>query len=177
MHFNQLLRERYSVREYKTQKVSRALLKEVLDAGRMAPSAANKQPWMFGLVSEEENLTKLKEVYDRDWFQKAPQVIVICGNHEESWKRSYDEKDHCDIDIAIAIDHMTIRATELGLGTCWVCHFNPKIVKKLLNLPDHIEPIALLPIGYPITNKPPLKKRKHLEDVVFEETYGNPMEQ
>ncbi len=172
MHFNQLLRERYSVREYKPQKVSKALLMEVLEAGRMAPSAANKQPWKFILVSEEENLSKLKEVYKRDWFQKIPQAIVICGDHSESWKRSFDGKDHCDIDVAIAVDHMTIRASELGLGTCWVCHFDPEMVKSQMQLPEGVEPIVVLPIGYPLENKPPYKKRKPMETIFFEEQYG-----
>ncbi len=172
MHFNQLLRERYSIRDYKTQKVSKALLMEVLEAGRMAPSAANKQPWSFILVSRDETLNKLKEVYDREWFKNVPQIIVVCGNHKESWKRSFDGKDHCDIDIAIAVDHMTIRASELGLGTCWVCHFNPEMVKEQMQLPEGIEPIALLPIGYPLVNKPPLKNRKSINSIVFEEKYG-----
>nr|WP_321451723.1 nitroreductase family protein [uncultured Carboxylicivirga sp.] len=172
MHFNQLLRERYSIREFKSQKVSKALLTEVLEAGRLAPSAANKQPWKFILVSQEDNLSKLKEAYNREWFKKVPQVIVICGDHNQSWKRSYDGKDHCDIDIAIAVDHMTIRASELGLGTCWVCHFDPEMVKELLQLPEGIEPIALLPIGYPLENKPPYKIRKDLEEIAFEEKFG-----
>lgn len=172
MHFNQLLRERYSIRDYKKQKVSKALLLEVLEAGRMAPSAANKQPWTFILVSSDEAIHKLKAVYDREWFKNAPQYIVICGNHHESWKRSFDGKDHCDIDIAIAVDHMTIRAFELGLGTCWVCHFDPVMVKEQMQLPEGVEPIALLPIGYPIENKAPIKKRKALESIVFEDVYG-----
>ncbi|MCU4176598.1 nitroreductase family protein [Carboxylicivirga sp. N1Y90] len=172
MHFNQLLRERYSVREFKPLKVSKALLVEVLEAGRMAPSAANKQPWKFILVSEDDNLKKLKKAYKRDWFKAAPQIIVICGDHDASWKRSFDGKDHCDIDAAIAIDHMTIRAAELGLGTCWVCHFQPDLIKEALELPEGIEPIALLPIGYPIVSKAPLKNRKQLNEVVFEEKFG-----
>jgi len=175
MHFNQLLKERYSVRDYKTQKVPQTLLIEVLEAGRMAPSAANKQPWSFILVSDMKVLKELSKSYDRDWFTKAPQVIVICGDHNSSWKRSFDQKDHCDIDAAIAIDHMTLRATELGLGTCWICHFNPEQVKVLLNLPDHLEPIALLPIGYPTNSQPTNKKRKELAEVAFENSYGNPI--
>lgn len=175
MHFNQLLRERYSVREYKPLKVSKALVVEVLEAGRMAPSAANKQPWNFVLVEEDENLKMIKTAYGREWIKDVPQIIVICGNHNESWKRAIDRKDHCDVDAAIAIDHMTLRAAELGLGTCWVCHFDPDIVKKTLNLPEHIEPIALLPIGYPMESKAPVKKRKAFSDVVFEEVYGKPL--
>ena len=93
MHFNQLLRERYSIREYKPLKVSKALVIEVLEAGRMAPSAANKQPWNFILVSDEKNLNKLKYAYDREWFKNVPQMVVVCGNHEESWKRRKKKKD------------------------------------------------------------------------------------
>jgi nitroreductase len=175
MHFNQLLRERFSVREYKPLKVSKALLIEVLEAARMAPSAANRQPWNFILVANDDNLDRLKACYEREWFKRVPQVIVICGNHEESWKRSFDQKDHCDVDAAIAIDHMTLRAAELGLGTCWICHFNPDSVREVLQLPSHIEPIALLPIGYPQDNKAPEKKRKAFSDVVHEEIFGTPL--
>ncbi|WP_430809390.1 MULTISPECIES: nitroreductase family protein [unclassified Carboxylicivirga] len=175
MHFNQLLRERSSVREYKSLKVSKALLVEVLEAGRMAPSAANRQPWRFILVSEDDNLQPLKAAYDREWFKKVPQVIVVCGDHEESWKRKIDDKDHCDVDAAIAVDHITLRAAELGLGTCWVCHFDPKIVRDVLNLPTHIEPIALLPIGYPLRDEVPEKKRKPFSEIVFDQTYGKPL--
>jgi nitroreductase len=175
MHFNQLLRERYSIREYKPLKVSKALVIEVLEAGRMAPSAANKQPWNFILISNEKNLDHLKKAYDREWFKNVPQMIVVCGNHQESWKRTVDQKDHCDVDAAIAIDHMTLRATELGLGTCWVCHFDPAIVREVLQLPEHVEPIALLPLGYPVENNAPAKKRKAFSEVAFEEVFGTPL--
>ncbi len=175
MHFNQLLRERYSVREYKPLKVSKALVVEILEAGRMAPSAANKQPWNFIMVSEDENLKRIKTAYHKDWFKEVPQVIVVCGNHNESWKRTIDQKDHCDVDVAIAIDHMTLRATELGLGTCWICHFDPTVVREVLKLPDHIEPIAILPVGYPAESKSPPKTRKAFNEVVFEEVFGEPL--
>jgi nitroreductase len=172
MHFNQLLKERYSVRAFKPQKVSKALLSQVIEAGRMAPSAANKQPWFFIVVSDEPELSKLKLSYPRDWFSEAPQIIVICGDHQNSWKRSYDNKDHCDVDIAIATDHMTLRATELGLGSCWVCHFDPAIVKEVIQLPEHIEPIVLLPIGYPLKHQVPLKSRKSPGEIVFNGKFG-----
>ncbi|TAJ14397.1 nitroreductase [Marinilabiliaceae bacterium JC017] len=172
MHFNQLLKERYSVRKFKAQKVSKALMTQVLEAGRMAPSAANRQPWCFIVVSESPVIDQVKEAYDRDWFKQAPQIIVACGNHEQSWKRSYDDKDHCDIDVAIAIDHMTLRATELGLGTCWVCHFDTQKVRESLELPEYMEPVALLPIGYPQEQQTPLKIRKDIHDIVFEGKYG-----
>lgn len=174
MHFNLLLKERYSVRSFKPAQVSKALITQVLEAGRMAPSASNKQPWYFISICEEEQLSKIKRSYPRDWFVKAPQFIVICGDHNSSWKRSYDSKDHCDIDVAIAIDHMTLRATELGLGTCWVCHFDPAMVSEILELPKDIEPIAILPIGYPANSEAPLKSRKSPDELFFKGKFGNP---
>ncbi len=174
MHFNLLLKERYSVRSYKQAKVSKALITQVLEAGRMAPSASNMQPWYFISICEGEQLDKIKSAYTREWFAKAPQYIVICGDHNTSWKRSYDSKDHCDIDVSIAVDHMTLRATELGLGTCWVCHFDKELVSEIIELPEGVEPIAILPIGYPAITEVPLKSRKSPDKVFFKGKFGNP---
>jgi nitroreductase len=93
-------------------------------------------------------------------------VIVVCGDHKTSWKRGNDGKDHADIDVAIATDHMTLRAAELGLGTCWVCNFDAEKVSKALNLPGHLEPAVLLPIGRPEEVEAPPKKRKPLSELV-----------
>ncbi|WP_066633245.1 nitroreductase family protein [Labilibacter marinus] len=166
MHFKELMRSRYSVREYHENKVDQTLIKQVVNAGRLAPSAANKQPRRFVAIDNQEILNRLKPAYDRDWFSKVPNLIIAYGNHELSWKRSFDKKDHCDIDIAIALDHMTLIATELGLGTCWVCHFNPAIVKQVIPSPENWEPIAILAIGYPIEIKAPEKKRKDIYDIL-----------
>lgn len=171
MNFNQLILERHSVRKFKPQPVSDVVLTQVLEAGRMAPSAVNYQPWIFIVVSDDAVLERVHKAYPREWFSKTKQIIVVCGKHDESWKRPHDGKDHCDIDIAIAADHMTLMATELGLGTCWVCHFDPKIVTEALLLPEEMEPVALLPIGYPDESSVASKKRKPLEEVVYYDTY------
>ncbi len=94
-------------------------------------------------------------------------LIVACGDHRLAWKRR-DGKDHCDIDVAIAVDHMTLAAAEIGLGTCWICSFDVPRCAKLLNLPANLEPIALLPIGYPAETKSPDRhttERKPLEQI------------
>ncbi len=166
MHFKELIKSRYSVREYHENKVDHTLLKEVVNAGRLAPSAANRQPWRFVVIDDDELLQQIRPAYPREWFNKAPDLIIIYGNHTESWKRSFDNKDHCDIDAAIAIDHMTLMATELGLGTCWVCHFDPEVINKRIKKDDGWEPIAILTIGYPIQIAAPQKKRKELDDVI-----------
>ncbi len=168
MSFLDVARKRYSVRNFDDRPVEREKLLRVLEAGRIAPSACNLQPWHFIIVDDNEVKEKLAGAYSREWFRKAPAVIVICGDHENSWKRN-DGKDHCDIDAAIAADHMTLAAADAGLGTCWICAFDSALCHKLFNLPDNIEVIALLPIGYPESegdeNRHSVKRRK-IEDVI-----------
>ena len=148
MDFIELAKKRYSCRNYDIRPVEQEKIDLILEAGRIAPSAANLQPWHFIVIREKENLEKMGRIYTRDWFMKAPCVIILCGNHDQSWKRK-DHKDHCDVDVAIATDHMTLQATELGLGTCWICNFDAELCRKLLSLPVNLEPIVILPLGYP----------------------------
>lgn len=173
MNFQQLIRERHSVRSFRDEKVSEVLIHQVVDAARMAPSACNNQPWYFVVVDDADVLAQLHDAYPRDWFSKTKQIIAVCGDRQHSWKRSFDAKDHLDLDIAIAVDHMTLIAAELGLGTCWVCHFDPTKVKKALLLPHDIEPVVLLPIGYPSVTDIPHKNRKPLDEILFYNQYGH----
>jgi len=172
MDFIQLAKKRYSSRKYKQQDVEDEKLNIVLEAGRIAPSAVNYQPWFF-VVVRGENLGNISTCYTRDWFRTAPMCIVICSDHSSSWKRS-DEKDHGDIDAAIAADHMTLAATSIGLATCWVCNFNRQKLSEVLNLPDHIEPVVILPLGYPddaVNTKRHASKRKALSEIVVYEKF------
>lgn len=152
MDFLNLAKTRYSCRHYAAKPVEKESLEQVLEAGRVAPSAKNLQPWYFIVIDDPVLLKNIKSCYQKEWIQSAPIVIAVLGDHHLAWHRD-DGKDHTDIDISIAIDHMTLAATSLGLGTCWVCKFDAKKVSELLNLPDNIEPIALLPIGYPVDSK------------------------
>ena len=171
MSFLELAQKRHSVRSYKDQPVEQDKILEVLEAARTAPSAVNYQPWHFIIATEEKVKEKIREAYPRDWFKQAPVIIVACGDHDQSWKRN-DGKDHCDVDVAIAIDHMTLAAAHLGLGTCWVCAFDAEKVHSALELPDHLEVIALIPLGYPKEDKPREKKRKSLEELVSWNRYN-----
>lgn len=165
MTFDTLITERFSVRSYTAQKVDKQVLLEVVEAARMAPSAVNYQPWHFIVITEEDDLNAIHEVYHREWFREAPAVIAVCADHNLSWKRKTDGKDFADIDAAIAIDHLILKATALNLGTCWVCNFNVEMARQKLALPDHVEPIALIPIGYTDAT-PPVKSRKELSEMV-----------
>jgi nitroreductase len=173
MEFLDLARKRFSARGYEKRPVEEAKLKKILEAGRIAPSAANLQPWHFIVVSEPENLQKLHVVYGKDWFREAPVILVICGDHSRSWKRP-DGKDHCDIDLAIAADHMTLQAAELELGTCWICNFDRLKCAAILGLPAYIEPAIILTLGYPAAS-PDLErhttKRKRIEEIVHKEKF------
>jgi nitroreductase len=148
MDFLELAKRRASVREYLQKPVENEKLAKILEAARVAPSAANFQPWHFVVVTSEENRQLVSSTYQRAWLKEAPVYIIACGDHNHSWKRS-DGKDHCDIDVAIAIDHVTLAATELGLGSCWICNFDAKKCAEILALPANIEPVVILPIGYP----------------------------
>lgn len=172
MSFLELAKKRYSARGFLNQPVEKEKLLQVLEAGRVAPSAVNFQPLHFIVITEEEEKKKLSEVYPRDWFSEAPVIIVACGDHSTSWKRK-DGKDHSDIDVAIAVDHMTLAATDLGLGTCWVCAFQAERCHELLGLPEHLEPVALLPLGYPKSGRITEMTRKRLDELVSWERYGN----
>ncbi|MGE5394470.1 MAG: nitroreductase family protein [Candidatus Saccharibacteria bacterium] len=165
MTFDTLITKRFSVRSYTSQKVDKKLLLDILEAARMAPSAVNYQPWHFIVITEEKDLQSIHEVYHRAWFREAPVVIAVCADHSLSWKRKTDGKDFADVDAAIVIDHLILKATELNLGTCWVCNFNVEMARQKLELPDHVEPIALIPIGY-TKSAAPAKSRKELSEMI-----------
>jgi nitroreductase len=171
MDFIDVISHRYSVRRYKNMPVEQEKVMAILEAGRIAPSAVNFQPWYFIVVSEKENREKLNRVYPRPWFETAPIVIIICADHSKSWKRRADNYDYAFVDAAIAIDHMTLRAVDLGLGACWVCNFDVDLCRSLFGIPDHINPVALLPLGYPdeVMGE---KKRKDLSEIVFWEKFS-----
>ncbi len=166
MNFLELAKERYSLRNYSSKSVEKEKLEYVLEAARIAPSAVNFQPWEFVVVIQPEMMQKVQGCYHRDWINTANTCIIILGNHEQAWKRR-DGKDFTDVDASIAIDHITLAATEQGLGTCWVCNFDAQKLKEVLELPAHIEPIAMLPIGYADEGAViPEKKRKNLNEIV-----------
>lgn len=165
--FYALSEDRFSCRAFKPDAVEPSLLLSVLDAARLAPSACNRQPWMFAVADTEELRQAVAASYHREWFASAPVYIVACGLHSEAWHRQADGKDHTDVDVAIAVEHLCLAAASLGLGTCWVCNFDTAAVARAFNMPDDVEPIALIPLGYPADGIAPApKKRKNLTEIV-----------
>ena len=168
-----LMRSRYSLRAFADRPIARDVLLQVLEAARIAPSACNNQPWHILVIQEPAARAALAACYPRPWLQTAPAVLVCCAEPARAWRRN-DGKNHADIDVAIAVDHLTLAAAKAGLGTCWVCAFDAQKAKTLLQLPPGIEPVALIPIGYPAPNAAPADmhaKRKTMEQLVHWERF------
>ncbi len=163
-----LMKKRFSVRKYKDQPVEREKVMQVLEAGRIAPSACNIQPWHFIVIESPEKRREMAEVYHQPWFSTAPVIIGVLADTETAWTRS-DGKSYADVDATIAMDHMILQATELGLGTCWIGAFNPSKAREVLKIPDHLEPLFFTPLGYPDAEGRE-KKRKPMDEIVHWET-------
>jgi len=164
MNFNELINKRYSVRTYRPDSVEEEKLQQVLHAACLAPTAANRQPIQFIVIRTAGREADLKRIYPREWFSKAPLVICACAVPSQAWSRM-DNKNYSEVDVTIAMDHLILAATDLGLGTCWIAAFDPAAAREILGLPPGVEPIAFTPLGYP-ADSPKEKKRKVLSELV-----------
>ncbi len=145
MDFSALIKERYSVRQFKTTPVSDNDITAILEAGRIAPTAKNMQPVFVLALTSDASLEIANEC--SPCIYGAPVVFVICGNENESFKHP-DGRDFLQIDATIVTTQMMLKAHDLGLGSCFVGMFEEKPVKEKLNLPSNLKPIAFLPVGY-----------------------------
>ncbi len=171
--FLDLAEKRRSVRAYKPDDVPEEMLQTVLEAGRLAPSACNKQPWRFIVVRSETGRRALGAAYAREWFWKAPLVIAVCILPKEAWTRSHDGKNYAMADGALAMDHLQLAAAELGLGTCWIGAFDPATAREILGLPDGVEIVGMTPLGFPdVEPNPRVRSRRPLGETVMKERWG-----
>jgi len=169
MEVNCAIRERYSVRSYQAQEISDTVLNKLLEAARLAPSANNRQSWKFIVVKEKERRKSLARASaGQDFVGEAPVVIAAVALDPEHIM-SCGVPEYA-VDLAIAVDHITLQAVELGLGSCWIGAFSQQEAKKILNIPDKYKVVALLPIGYPGVPPGP-KIRKSMEEIVCYETF------
>ena len=164
MEFFELIKKRYSVRAYRSNPIEDEKLQKVLDAARLAPTAANRQPFRLIVIHTEGRESELGRIYNREWFFKAPIVICACAVPAGAWVR-IDGKNYSDVDTTIAMDHLILAATDQGLGTCWIAAFDPSAAREVLGLSENEEPIAFTPLGYP-ADEPKPKKRKALSDLI-----------
>ena len=140
-----IAKKRYSVRKYEDKPVEKEKLEKILTSAHVAPTAANLQPVKLLVVQDKE---RLKSIAKAGNIYNAPLAIIVCADHSKAWTRPFDNKQTADIDASILTDHMMLQATELGLGSVWVCYFNPDILCREFELPEHLEPINILAIGY-----------------------------
>ena len=165
MHFSELIQGRYSVRAYKPDPVEDDKLAQVLEAARLAPTAANRQPFQVIVIHTAGREAELGRIYGKEWFTQAPLVLCVCAVLDQGWVRRDDGKRHTDVDAAIVMDHIVLAAADLGLGTCWIAAFNPAAAREVLGLPEGVEPVVFTPLGYP-ADQPKAKKRKPLSELV-----------
>lgn len=154
MEFLDLAKQRYSVRKFSHEEIEKEKLDRILEAGRIAPTAANLQPQRILVLQGEEDLAKLKNCFPFRFHESL--ALLVCYDKTASWKRiAYDNDDSGAIDAAIITTHMMMAATELGLGSVWIGHFDPQAVREVFALPDAFVPVAILLLGYPSVETAP----------------------
>ena len=158
MDFLQLAKERYACRTYTDRKIEPEIMARILEAGRVAPTAVNFQPQRVIVVNTPEGMERLTRC-TRDF--KAPAALVVCADTREAWTRKYDQMNHGVIDATIVTDHMMMQAQSEGVNSLWVCCFKPEIVRAEFNIPEGIEPINILFLGY--SSEAPLSPDRHAE--------------
>ena len=169
MDFFDVIQKRYSVRSYKRDPVEEHKLQRIIEAARLAPTAANRQPFQLIVIHTAGRETELSRIYDQAWFVQAPMIICACAIPNKAWVRR-DGKNYSDVDVAIAMDHLVLAATDVGLGTCWIAAFDPAAAREVLGLPDSVEPIAFTPLGF-AANQFGTRRRKTLMEIVKHERW------
>ena len=169
MDLYEAIEKRYSVRSYQDRQVEQDKLDRILNAGRIAPSANNKQDWKFVVTRSGERREALSKAADQPFIAQAPVIIAAISTNP-------DRMMHCGVpagpvDCAIAIDHMTLAAVAEGLGTCWLGHFDQDACCELLGVPAGAKIIELFTLGYP-AGSPREKSRKAMEEVVCYESFS-----
>jgi nitroreductase len=165
MNVFEAIRKRCSVRNFLDMPMDEDTLLSIMEAGRLAPSAKNRQEWRFIVVRDGEVRRRIGEAANGQSFVgKAPVVIVACGV-DDGYVMSCGQPSY-PIDVAIALDHISLAAVEHGLGTCWIGAFNEQKVKEILGIPENVRVVELMPIGYPIFPSVKEKNRFPLEKII-----------
>lgn len=171
MNIYELIAARKSVRAFQERDVPEDLIAKLMEAARLAPSASNRQEWRFVVVRDAEKRRKLSEAANGQTFiAQAPVVLACCAETDEH--RMACGQLSYPIDVAIAIDHITLCAVAEGLGTCWIGAFDEEQAKAVLAIPPEIRVVELLPIGYPQDPAPAAKRRHPLDAIVRYESWS-----
>ncbi|MFZ5987334.1 MAG: nitroreductase family protein [Bacillota bacterium] len=167
-----VIEKRRSIRKYEKKEIEKEKLKKVLETAHLAPSAKNAQPWKVLLVDNDRLKQGLVEAAKEQRFLlEAPYIVVMCVNRKECYQEHGDYMTSFAVDGAIFVDHLTLAARALGLGTCWIAKFNETKVKELLNIPADFRVVVMTPLGYPAESGKD-KGRKPLSEILYENTWG-----
>jgi nitroreductase len=173
MDLSEALSQRRSIRTYKKQDLIQGTVERLLEAGRLAPSAGNVQPWEFVVASTQKTKMSLSQAaYGQRDVQEASVVIVVCADEKRA-EESYGDRGktlYCLQDTAAAIQNILLAACSMGLGTCWIGAFKEAEVKTVINGPKNIRPVALIPVGYP-NEAPKARPRRPLNEIMHKETF------
>ena len=150
MEFYDVIKKRRSVRDFIPDKtVPDEVLNRILDAGRLAPSASNRQPWKFLAIRDSHLRRKVCGCYRGDWLKTAPVILVVIGYWNQAWVRQKDGHCSLEVDLTIAMDHMILAAAAENLGTCWIMAFDYEILNQVLGLDSNQFVSCITPVGYP----------------------------
>jgi nitroreductase len=166
--FAELVRARYSARAYDPAPVDVDALARILEAVRLAPTAANRQAFRLIVLATQGREDELRRIYDRAWFVQAPLVLAVCAVPAEGWVRAVDGWSAAGVDATIAMTHLILAAAEEGLGTCWVAAFDPTAAREVLDLPQGVTPWAFTPLGH-AADSPAPKVRRPLAALVLDQ--------
>lgn len=172
MEFEKLISERYSVRKFKEKHLEKDIIDKILSAGHIAPTGCNFQPQRILVINTDESIEKLKTCTKCHF--NAPCAMLVCFNKDESWVRKYDGALSAPVDAGIVTTHMMLQAHNIGVGTCWVMHFDPFKMRETFNIPQNLEPVALLVMGYPEEDSVPHEfheKFRPIDEVVVYDSF------
>ena len=168
MDLYEAIRKRYSCRKYEARPIEQEKLGRIIEAARLAPSARNLQDWRFVIVTDEKKRKELAVASNEQMFiATAPVIIVGCSNNDHTMRCGHKIGP---IDLAIAMEHIALAATAEGLATCWIGSFYPEKVRKVLDIPENVEIIELMPIGYP-ADKETHNPRENTEKIICREKW------
>jgi nitroreductase len=179
MNVMDAIRTRRSVRAYSNRPIPHGIMERMRAALRWAPSACNYQPWHFVLVTDAELRRQVAAAArGQTWMADAPVIVVGCGLPDKAYKKMGGSGNSVEVDLAIALDHLTLAAVAEGLGTCWIGAFDEQAVKHLLKIPPPVKVVAMAPLGYPASadlNCPcPESRRKKPTELFSTDTYSGP---
>jgi nitroreductase len=173
MTFAELAEKRYSVRKFTDKHLEPDVIEKILKVGHLAPTGCNNQPQRILVMNTDESIAKLRNCTISHF--NAPTAMLICYNKDEVWTRKYDGKTCGVADACIVTTHMMLAATELGVGTTWVMHFDPFAMREAFAIPENVEPVALLIMGYPAPDAEPLhlhNEFRPMDEVVIFDTFN-----